>query len=76
MKDRKLPGWRNQSSPVREFKISKRENALPGPAIKLSIKISVCGPENIFQGPEVKLCRPETAKIQAILQFKRVFFAV
>ncbi len=76
MKDQKIPGWQNQSSPVREFKISKRENALPGLGIKLIIEISVCGPENIFLGPEVELCRPETAKIQAILQFKRVFFAV
>jgi hypothetical protein len=51
MKDRKLLGWQNQSSPVREFKISKRENTLPGPGIKLSNTILVCGPENIFHGP-------------------------
>jgi hypothetical protein len=41
--------------------VFKNIKHLVGPGMKIRINFPVSGPKNIFSGPEVELCRPDTA---------------
>jgi hypothetical protein len=52
------------------------DNAHQEPGIKLRTKFTAFGLKNIFQGPGVLFCRPESTKFLAIIRFHVVVFAV
>jgi hypothetical protein len=66
----------NHNKPRLEVKIFRAENIPSEPGIKLSTKFQSEALKLFLMAPGIVVCLPETNKFQAILIFRRVFFAV